>query len=515
LSSNTAERLAELLDRLTARRGDGLPRSLTGAAWNGDLAMVDAYLAQGARLDEEAIGCRSPLAAAVRSGRPEVVARLLAAGASPDSPGAAEGAASKGRTDLLEVLLAAGLRPDSRRAQFAFCDAAINGKATTMQVLMARGVTANAHDVSFAAWQAAQNGHTEVADFLAGRRSGLDGIGDAPDPQAAIVYSRGPARPEDQWTDAQLESAVLAIVASGVTDRDLESHLGRAPLVAAAALGLSTMVEQLAARAPQPLLDQALVASASYGLPSVVESLLAAGADPAGEIGRSSLKNAGGPYRTQIRRLLRRALAERGAPLPPGLRSTGKRRKDVASLRGVRELVKGLLDSNPDWCILAYRKDIETLSPQLARVHGALRVETDVASRGIQHAELGVFVFQLAGHPWTIELRSLGFHHPGPWHVDQQRAATLSLALGCEVLWFHGSDTSGTFSVVRNAAGASVNASEWYLDAKHEDVDELCAELELFLPACAVDYDQTGPQLDLARISPSAVRRLDFLVLKA
>jgi len=118
-SSESVERLVALFDRLTARRGDGLPRSPKGAAWNGDLASVDAYLARGARLDEETSGCRSPLAGAVRSGRAEVVERLLAAGASPDSPGAAETAAAKGRTDLLEMLFAAGLRPDSRRAQLA------------------------------------------------------------------------------------------------------------------------------------------------------------------------------------------------------------------------------------------------------------------------------------------------------------------------------------------------------------------------------------------------------------
>ncbi len=514
MSSESVERLVELFDRLTARRGDGLPRSLTGAAWNGDLASVEAYLARGARLDEETAGCRSPLAGAVRSGRAEVVGRLLAAGASPDSPGAAETAAAKGRTDLLEMLFAAGLRPESRRAQFSLSDAAIHGKAATIRFLVDRGVTANASDARFAAGLAAQNGHSEVADFLAGSRGDLDGVADAPDPQAFVVYSRTPATSEEQWTDEQLEAAVLALVASGVTEADLEPHLGRAPLVAAAALGLSTVVEHLAPRAPQAVLDEALAEAACYGLPLVVASLLAAGANPASESGRGSLNKARGPYRADIHRLLRRSLAERGAPLPPALRSGGKRRKDVSSCRGAREFVRRLIDSNPDWCCLAYRQDIETLSPSLARAHGALRVESDVASRGVRHAELGVFVFQLLGHPWTIELRSLGFHCHEPWDVDQERAAKLSLDLGCEVLWFHGSDTSGTFSLVRHAAGASIESGEWHLDASLQDLEDRCTKLELFVPASAVDQDGIGLQLDLSRIAPSAVRRLDFLVLR-
>lgn len=512
-SSSTAERLADLFDRLTTRRGDGLPRSLTAAAWNGDLAMVEVFLAQGARLDEESIGCRSPLAGAVRSGRAEVVARLLAAGASPDSAGAAEGAASKGRTDLLEMLFAAGLPPDSRRAQFAMSDAAILGQVTTMRFLAARGVSLNPHDVSFAAGLAAQNGHTEVAEYLTGQRLDLDGVGDAPDPSSDMARSRRPPRPEDQWTDEQLEGAVLALLESGVSETEIEAHPGRPPIIVAAALGLSTVVDLLATRASQPLLDEALVEATTYGLPSVVSSLLAAGANPAGEIGRKSLERARGPYRSELRRLLWRALAERGAPLPRALRSTGRRRKEIASLRGVRELVDPLLDSNPDWCLLAYRQDIETLSPRLARLHGAERVELDVAGRGVPHVDLAVFVFQLVGHPWTIELRSLGFHHGEPWHVDQQRSAQLSLDLGCEVLWFHGSDTSGTFTLVRNEGGVPIGAREWPLDAREEEVQELCSELELFVPGCAIDYDQIAPQLDLAGIARSAVRRLDRLVL--
>lgn len=547
-SSPVLARFFELLELLSWRRlrERELPRSLCAAAFRGDPDMVEVFLAKEADLDEETVGARSPLAGAVHSGRSDIVVRLLAVGARPDSKGAASRAAERNRVDLLELLFDAGLDPAGREARHALESAAIAGKATAMRFLISRGVILNGYDARFASMVAEKNGHAEIAAFLDEKRKDLAGVPDAED--RPIDLHRRTGRVEEDWSEERLEAEALSILKSGAIDREVDrtnsrglSVLGaaieadsramaeaaldhgappagkeseRAPIVSACSYGLASVVERIAPHVPAAQRDEALVAATSFGLPGIVELLLNAGANPSSAEGMAALAKAGGPYRDEIRTLIRRALRARGTRPGPALGAEGsKPRKRVAALGGVRELVKPLVDTNPDWTILALRMPIEEVSPRLAAFFGATRAELDVAMRGVEHVTIGVFVFQLAGHTWTLELHSLGFHHRGRWELDSRIAQAIAKDVGCETVFCGGSDTSGTFSVSRFDRGECIEQVEWTFD-QVKDADAYFAGLQLFLPGCRIDSLGLSPRLDLIRIDPTAAKRLDWLVLE-
>ncbi|MBI2212589.1 MAG: hypothetical protein HYU52_03000 [Acidobacteria bacterium] len=577
--SQSLGRLFELLNLLAERRPrvDGLPPTLTAAAWRGDLESVDLFLAQGARLDEESIGCSSPLAGAIRSGRADVVARLLEAGARPDSRGAADMAASRGRIDLLEQLFDAGLDPTSACARNAVVSAAIVGQATAMRALAARGVQANPVDVNFAAGLSESNGHAAIAAFLRGTLASLDGVRDAEPAQLIIPRERLP-RDEDAWPDDRLERDAIEIVLSGTIDSELSSTDDRglsplaaavdarsvsmvkalldrganphwsggrsidgreqaydAPVVMAAADGLVPVVELLAGNARAADRGDALARACGFGDPSSVEALLRAGADPSfvTEGGESPLSKARGPHRDTIRKLVREELKRRGVSPGPALANEGaKPRKRGGALRGVSEFVQSQVELNPDWCVLAIRAPIELVTPRLTELLGAEAAELDVARRGVFDVAAGAFVLQVLGQPWTIELHSMGFHHVGRFELDDRRVALVSQALSCEAVRCAGSDASGTFTVSRYERGALSEVVEFTFegdpyagDAEDERVvpasarnlipaDQWFAARELFLPGCRIDPSGAGPRLMLSRVDPAAIGRVDVLILE-
>ena len=89
------------------------PQSLTGAAVEGDLDMVVAFLEGGASVEERSIGFASPLQAAAGAGRLAAVELLLARGADPrEKPDAVysplSAAAMKGHRDIVRRLVEAG-----------------------------------------------------------------------------------------------------------------------------------------------------------------------------------------------------------------------------------------------------------------------------------------------------------------------------------------------------------------------------------------------------------------------
>jgi ankyrin repeat protein len=518
-------RLFDLLDVLSTRHTHehALPSNLSSAAYRGDLEMVELFLARGADVEEG-----TPLARAMTSGKAAVVARLLAAGAKPDSPDAARNAAMRGRTNLLEMLFDAGLDPASRPARRALETAIREGHDDSVQFLCDRGVLD-------------ENGLRPSPAVMAIKRHGTIREIDALFAQIGFAVSGG----ADQ---EQLEAEALSIVNSGKVDAEIdqtndlgvsvlcaailadsvpviEALLARGadptasatkniPIARAASHGLASVVESLTPRAPQEHRDEALAEAAQVGRPEIVEGLLRSGADPSSRKGKGALAKASGPWRDDIRALIRRALRERGTKTTAALGVEGKNpRKSVAKLRGISEFVKPLLQSNPDWTFLALRKPIEEVTPRLASIYSAARAEIDVAARGVDLVTVGTFVFQFAGHAWTIELRSHGYHRRDRWKLERETVATISREIGCEAILCDGSDTAGTFGVSRYDRGERVEQVEWQFD-ECKVADAYFARLDLFMPGCRVDVQSIHPRLDLLRVDPSNVKRLDYLVLQ-
>ena len=77
-------RLRRLLSALRTEKWvgrRGLPETLTAAATEGDLRLMEVFLTRGADIEERTIGFASPLCAACAAGQVDAVRLLLARGA--------------------------------------------------------------------------------------------------------------------------------------------------------------------------------------------------------------------------------------------------------------------------------------------------------------------------------------------------------------------------------------------------------------------------------------------------
>lgn len=535
----------------------GLPPTLAAAAHAGDLAAVELFLARGAALDEPTIGSRSVLEAAVSGGDPVVVERLLAAGAAPESAGAAGCAARHGRVDLLEKLFAAGLARDHREAGEAAVNAAISGRAATLRWLVERGVEVPPAEASFAAMLAERGGHPEIAAFLRGGPVDLASVPSAPPYRFEIG---APVDPVAQAAArANLEREALNALESGALDDELRARdgLGRSLLTAAIEEGMPGFAEALLARGAdpadggpegaRPLLAAAahgqlgvlraliergerpdwgaeddaelvLVAAARHGLPEAVEALLAAGADPraATESGETAMTAACGPYRDEIRKLLRSAAARQGAPRPPALLARGKpRRERLAADVGIADFVRKMEESHPEWTLLAVAAPIERVTPALAALQEAKAIGFDVARAGVDAAADGVFVVQFEEHPWTLELLALGrSDRSTPVRELDRSAAELSRELATTVVGFYGSDAAVACGVHVDRDGERVATFDSADLGANAQVDRRLRELGLAIPAMAERGDGYCARLEIHGLSIEAVRRLDYLIFR-
>jgi hypothetical protein len=535
----------------------GLAPTLAAAARAGDLAAVELFLGRGAPLDAPEVGSRSVLEAAVGGGNALVVERLLAAGAPASSRGAAGCAARHGRTDLLGILFAAGLAPDDREAGEAAVNAAIGGRASTLRWLADRGVAVPEAERSFAAMLAERGGHAEIAAYLRGGPVDLACVPSAPPERFAIGVPVDPVA--QAAARAELERRALAALETGALDEDLRARdeLGRSlltaaieeglpklaeallacgadpseggpdgarPLLAAAAHGQVGVLRALLARGERPDwsgdddADPALVAAARHGLPEAVEALLAAGADPRATTaaGETAMTAACGPFRDEIRALLRRAAARQGAARPPALVACGRpRRERLAADAGARDFVRLVEESRPEWTLLAVAAPIERVTPALAAAQRAAAIGFDVARAGVDAASHGVFVVQFEDHPWTLELLALGGgDRSAPVEELDRTAAELSRELATTVVGFYGSDAAVACGLHVDRDGARVGTLDSAESGAIDEIDRRLRALGLAVPAMAERGDGYCARLEIHGLSIEAVRRLDYLVFR-
>jgi ankyrin repeat protein len=539
-----------------------LPPTLTAAARAGDLPMIEAFLARGASLDERTIGFKSPLAAAAGAGQEAAVERLLAAGASPRSPDAA--AARRSQLGVLRQLFAAGLGARDPAATDALEWAAVAGRTDAFRFLIERGVTLSDRDRAWAIQQATRNGFAHLAAFLRGEPVDLAAH---PTPPLPSLLLGVPEPVDPSRLHAELAPQLLAAATSGAFDRHLRrvnglwpsllsillacdfeeaalvligrgapvtkvSRGGDPPLVVAAANGYPRVVAALldAGAGSQPAhLERALLAAAEHGLPESVRLLLDAGADPrtADQAGQTAMTLAAGPYRRELRRLLRQAAQTRGGKRLPALVGSGRpAAAELPAGGSVADFVTFFERRHPEWQVLAVAAPIEVVTPALAALRGAVRVETDVARRTVAEVDHGEFVVQFAGHPWTLELRALGWRDNSAADALDEQAESLARQLSADVVAFVGSDAVAEFGLRHIAgpsdAGAAATAggaepatgatakpkSPW---TSGRAAQRLVAALGLRVPPMVYQGDGYSTQLALHRLKTTAVRRLDHL----
>jgi beta-lactamase regulating signal transducer with metallopeptidase domain len=135
----------------TQRRPRGLDRALYEAAESGDIAEIDQLLQAGADVNAAIDGDGSPLIAAARRRRLEVVRHLLDRGADANMPVPGDGspiiaAAKEGATAVVALLLDRGAEIDRMvpEDENALIQASERGRLEVVRLLIARGADVNA-----------------------------------------------------------------------------------------------------------------------------------------------------------------------------------------------------------------------------------------------------------------------------------------------------------------------------------------------------------------------------------
>ena len=324
------KRLTRLLSAL--RPGEpgprGLPETLTGAAAQGDLGLMQAFLDAGADPGERTPGFASPLVAACAAGHLEAVRFLLAHGATLRPPEAVvtpvQAAVMNGHVEVVGVLLEAGATVDEAAAGLP--GACASGFYPVVEYLVKAGLDL---DRPGSGGRSLRERAVDAAR-MAGRRTLVSYLRDqAVDPeemrqaptalderrglQARLAKDRGEAplvRAEERGE--RIQEAVAAVSSAGEGASAWTTDDGEPLLAVAAGHGLLAIVEALLAAGTDPgaaaahSLVTPLIRAAEGGHQAIVRLLLTRGADPNGQDaeGRTALAAAAGHGDPAVVRLL-------------------------------------------------------------------------------------------------------------------------------------------------------------------------------------------------------------------
>jgi ankyrin repeat protein len=309
------------------------PESLTGAAAEGNLAGITAFLEGGANIEEKSIGFASPLHAAVNSGRTAAAELLIAKGASVEKKADAmyspiSASTTWGYTELFHRLLS--LARDTSGERAALITLASYGQLAELRLLMDKGA---APDGRYAVAAAAKNGHYEVVKHLVD--SGVQwkefvmlripqgardaGFIDLFNYLSGLPYDAEAALAAGLAAKEKRLSALAAQMAGIAEKRKPADPAERNTLLAAAQ-------EAVAVGALRQVLDlpviaagkfgkvTPLIASALVGEPALVGAVLTAGAKPTLKLkdGLTAKGVARGPARSAIIALLEQKRSQPG-----------------------------------------------------------------------------------------------------------------------------------------------------------------------------------------------------------
>ena len=252
--------------------------ALAIAAVMGSAPAIETLLGAGAKSARGDARC-SPLLTAVRAGRGDSVAALLAGGAPADG-GLKDAeppliaAAKSGNTAIMRALLSAGARPDARDAAgaSALILVAQAGDAESVRRLLDAGAPPDGADLSgrTALWRGAQARRLEAVQVLIQRGAAID-LGDA----AGLT-------PLAAAAGAGATGIVEALVTKGARV-DARTRGGDTALLLAANLGALDTLDRLLVHgadkdAQNRFGDTALIVASRNGNTAVVRRLLSAGA---------------------------------------------------------------------------------------------------------------------------------------------------------------------------------------------------------------------------------------------
>ena len=310
------------------------------------------------------------------------------------------------------------------------------------------------------------------------------------------------------------------------------------PLREAAGAGNTQVVKELLQGGADPNIPDhngctALIEAADWDDSEMVKALLDAEADPKAEDGggRTPMNVEHGLRSGEIKTLLRQAVQRLSGNKPQkgqGLSFVrGKGTLDPKDARGVQDFRKFYHDSHPEWSTLFVRGPIDEVSRQFAELLKPVRLEIDVAKKGVSSARRYVHVFQLKGSAWTAILYSLGFLDESDVQAVERAARVLSTKLNTRACLYMGEDTSGAESYELFENGQSVEKATHcetiQFESKRRQQPQFVAESfpdpvfsdeGIYLPACHPKDDGYDIKLVLERLQRSDIVRADFLVLE-
>lgn len=546
------EELVLVLRELKVEEKPKLPTTLTAAAMDGDLEAMKLFLDGGSDINEKT-GYPSPLAAAALKGKLEAVSFLLEHKANPGAGqfamfSAIVNAAEHGYYEIVERLLAAGVPRDQHKAALSAAKKSKHKsiisllQGTPVPLELRAKPANNSKSPSF------KESMDELTSLMgrepdskplygverqtAGKRA-LE-LFQTKEVRAAIntihkphgdIYGR-----YGSYLDLAVQTEQTALVNAALNAGSSQKVISTA-MITATDRGSRELVSLLLKAGADPKhADEpgwtALLAAARNGDLELVRNLLAAGADPRPRTdgGETPMTAARGPYKNQIRELLKQAASPKLQGRGSAITTRGKPKNGLAEARGVAEFKKAM--GHPEWSVAFIAEKAVAVAQAYSKLYPKALWHPDAAQTRLTAKPPCILTFQLRDHDWTILLRTVGWLGTEDITELPKDALALSKSLKTRVITYMSEDTSGCEAYEMFEQGKSIESAERMDDIKFKSVwrkkprfgdnfpEPVFTEIGIYLPECWMDHDGFETKLALGRIAADAVKRLDCFELK-
>jgi hypothetical protein len=270
----------------------------------------------------------------------------------------------------------------------------------------------------------------------------------------------------------------------------------------------------------------ALMTASGRGDIGIVRRLLDAGADvkARSEAGETALTEVAGPFRKQIKQLLKQSIKPAPADGCSIVTRKSRRKIDIEKARGVTHFREAL--GQPEWSLAFIEAAPQAVARAYAELHPKQAWHADAAQKRLTAEPPFIFIFRLRGNAWTILLRTVGWLEMEDIEQLPEDARELSAALKTRTVTYMAEDTSGCEGYELFKDGDSIEKADYMGEISFKSTwrkqpefgddfpEPTFSQLGIYLPECWPDHDGDETKLVLGGIAPDAVERLDSFELK-
>ncbi len=201
---------------------------------------------------------------------------------------------------------------------------------------------------------------------------------------------------------------------------------------------------------------------------------------------------------------------------------------------GVKDFLKFVYDTQPEWALLAVKAPIEPVADAFAALNSERWLRDVPRKPAAQGDDMGsglVVAAQIKDNPWTVILREVCYVSEEGMGAVVEEAKVLSSSLKTRAITFVGEDTSGAMEYQLFEGGKLLERAQWEsggpfyvfkstlrkrpaLEEVDDDfADEVFRAQGIYLPACYPQSEDEQAWVCVEKVSATMIERADIIEL--